>query len=68
MDVMEAFLGDDPLASLYVIVLRDGDTPVWVAPFVVSRVSLQGIVSVRRLSFIGIGLSDLPEYYCPQRI
>jgi CelD/BcsL family acetyltransferase involved in cellulose biosynthesis len=54
----EHFGENDPFASLHILVVRDGEVPVGLAPFFVRKVRIPGVASARRLSFIGTGLSD----------
>src|SRR5262244_253607 len=47
-----------PARRLHVVVLSDGAEPVGIAPFVIESVRIAPLMRLRRLVFLGTGLSD----------
>lgn len=48
----------NPAAALHLVVLDDGERTVGIAPFYVERIRALGVVSYKRLAFLGTGPSD----------
>ncbi len=48
----------NPAASLHLVVLREGESTVAIAPFCVERIRTLGVVPYKRLAFLATGPSD----------
>ncbi|MER3524621.1 MAG: hypothetical protein C4326_11315 [Ignavibacteria bacterium] len=48
----------NPSASLHILLVNDGEDLIGIAPFFIERVRTLGVLSYKRLAFIGTGPSD----------
>lgn len=54
----------NPSASLHILLVNDEDGTIGIAPFFIERVRILGLLSYKRLAFVGTGPSDYLDVLC----